>query len=177
MATNTMTTKTAMFAGGCFWCMQPSFDNATGVIETKVGYSGDSAKNATYEKVSSGTTKHREVIQITYDPAKTNFVNLVDIYLSNIDPTDEGGQFADRGYQYETVIYYDNEIESAAALQSLNAIANKFFPEKIRVKILPTSPFFEAENYHQKYYQKNSVHYNAYKIGSGRASFIEKHKD
>ena len=167
-------TKNAMFAGGCFWCMQPSFDNAMGVVATSVGYSGGTKETATYEQVSSGTTGHAEVIQVMYDPSKIAYEKLLETYLENIDPTDAQGQFADKGKHYQTAIYYADDAQKLAAEKALAAIAPKFAPKPIVVKILPTTPFFAAEEYHQKYYQKNSADYDAYKKGSGRAGYIEK---
>lgn len=172
MAANT--TKTAMFAGGCFWCMQPAFDTTAGVTATSVGYAGGDAKTANYDAVSTGKTGHVEVIQVTYDPAQVAYEKLLETYLENIDPTDAEGQFADKGSQYTTAIYYADAAQKAAAEKALAAIAPKFAPAPIVVKILPDTPFYAAEDYHQKYYQKKSVHYNAYKQGSGRAAYIEK---
>jgi methionine-S-sulfoxide reductase len=167
-------TATALFAGGCFWCMQPAFDNAVGVTATSVGYSGGAKETATYEQVSTDTTGHAEVIQVTYDPGKIAYEKLLETYLENIDPTDAEGQFADKGKHYQTAIYYADDAQKLAAEKALAAIAPKFAPTPIVVKIKPATPFYGAEEYHQKYYQKNSAHYNAYKKGSGRAAYIEK---
>ncbi len=167
-------TKTAMFAGGCFWCMQPAFDGTKGVISTSVGYSGGEAKTATYEQVSTGTTGHEEVIQVTYDPKQVGYEALLETFFENIDPTDEGGQFADRGSQYKTAIYFADDAQKNAAQKALDTLAVKFAPAPIKVALKPATPFYAAEDYHQKYYQKNSAHYNAYKHGSGRADYIEK---
>lgn len=167
-------TRTAVFAGGCFWCMQPSFDNTKGVTKTLVGYSGGEAKTATYDQVSSGHTGHYEAIEITYDPSMVKYEALLTIYLENIDPTQADGQFNDRGEHYKTVIFYANDAEKLAAEKALAAIAPKFAPAPIVVKLLPAKPFYAAEDYHQKYYEKNSIHYNAYKVGSGRAGYIKR---
>jgi methionine-S-sulfoxide reductase len=167
-------TQTALFGGGCFWCMQPSFDATKGVVATSVGYAGGEAKTATYDAVSTGTTSHVEVIQVTFDPQHVSYEWLLEIYLENIDPTDEGGQFADRGPQYHTVIFYENAAQHDAAKKALAAIAPKFAPAPIAVRLREIAPFYPAEDYHQRYYQKNSAHYNTYKKGSGRADFIEK---
>ncbi len=169
----TPATQTALFAGGCFWCMQPAFDNTPGVIATNVGYTGGDAKTANYDAVSSGKTDHVEAIQVTYDPTKVKYEALVETYWENIDPTDAGGQFADRGTQYHTAIFYADDAQKAAAEKSKAALATKFAPKPIVVNILPAKPFYAAEDYHQKYYQKNSIHYNAYKHGSGRADYIK----
>jgi methionine-S-sulfoxide reductase len=111
---------------------------------------------------------------VTYDPKKVSYERLLTIYLENIDPTQADGQFADRGPQYHTAIFYADEAQKAAAEKALKAIEAKFAPEPIVVKLLPAKPFYAAEDYHQKYYEKNSVHYNAYKRGSGREGFIER---
>lgn len=165
---------TAVFAGGCFWCMQPGYDKNEGVISTLVGYSGGDAKTATYEQVSSGKTEHLEVIEVTYDPKKVSYDTLLTIYLENIDPTQADGQFADRGAHYQTAIFYADAAQKSAAEKALKAIEAKFAPKPIVVKLLPAKPFYAAEDYHQKYYEKNSTHYNAYKRGSGRAGYIER---
>ncbi len=166
--------QNALFGGGCFWCMQPAFDNTKGVISTSVGYAGGAAEDATYEKVSTGKTQHVEVIQVTFDPALVPYETLLTIYLENIDPTDGEGQFADRGPQYVPVVFTQNAAQEAAAKTALEAIAKKFAPQPIKVAIRPASPFYAAEDYHQKYYEKNALRYNAYKHGSGRAGYIEK---
>lgn len=168
-------TITALFGGGCFWCMQPAFDTTPGVISTSVGYAGGEAKTATYEQVSTGTTGHVEVIQVTYDPQKVSYEKLLGIYLENIDPTDADGQFADKGSQYRTAIYYADASQKNAAEKALSALAPKFAPAPIVVQIKPATAFYAAEEYHQKYYLKNKLHYNAYKHGSGRSAFIEDH--
>jgi methionine-S-sulfoxide reductase len=166
-------TQTAMFAGGCFWCMQYAFDRTKGVTSTLVGYSGGEAKTATYEQVSSGTTGHSETIQVTYDPAQTKYEALVETYLENIDPTDPNGQFADQGTQYMPAIFYADDAQKKAAEKALAAIAPKF-NKPIVVKVKPAKPFYAAEEHHQKYYQKNPDHFQAYEQGSGRADFIER---
>lgn len=165
---------TAVFAGGCFWCMQPSFDATEGVSKTLVGYSGGDAKTATYDQVSSGKTEHLEAIEITFDPSKVTYEKLLQTYLENIDPTQADGQFADRGPHYHTAIFYADAAQKTAAEKALKALEPKFAPQPIVVKLLPAKPFYAAEEYHQKYYEKNAVHYNAYKRGSGRAGFIER---
>lgn len=181
-ATTPSATATALFAGGCFWCMQPAFDCAPGVSATQVGYTGGAASTATYEQVSRGDTGHVEAIQVTYDPAQVTYAHLLKTYLENIDPTDGEGQFADRGTHYMPAIYYADTTQQQTAEQALAAIAPKFAPQPISVKLLPASAFYVAEAYHQKYYEKNATHYNAYKVGSGRASYLENtwkknHKD
>ena len=134
-------TKTAIFAGGCFWCIQPAFDKANGVIKTVVGYSGGTEPNPTYQLISSERTNYRESIEITYDPAKISYEQLLDIYWRQIDPTQADGQFTDK---------------------------------PIVTEILPAMKFYPAEAYHQKYYQQNSEHFEAFEQGSGRVSFKKK---
>lgn len=166
-------TKTAIFAGGCFWCMQPGFDTTPGVVKTEVGYSGGHVANPTYEQVISDTTGHYEAIAVTYDPAKVDYAKLLDIYWENIDPLDAGGQFADRGEHYHTVIFVADDTQRAAAEASKKAIEAKFAPKPVATKILPAKPFYAAEDYHQKYYEKNKLRYNAYKYGSGRVDRLQ----
>lgn len=159
----------AIFAGGCFWCMQPEFDNAQGVIKTEVGYTGGALSAPTYENHSG----HVEAIQITYDPEKISYPSLLKIYWSNIDPFDDGGQFADRGEAYMTVIFYGDEKEKAVAEASKKAISDKFDGRVVATKLRPRMPFYVAEDYHQKYYEKNGVRYKMYKYGSGRVKKLE----
>lgn len=164
--------ETAMFGGGCFWCMQPSFDNTEGVISTRVGYTGGSAETAHYDAVSTGKTGHVEVIEIRFNPAKVNYEKLVEIYFENIDPTDGGGQFADRGSQYMPVIYYVNAAQQQTAESVKKGVAEKL-KKSIAVTLKPATPFYVAEDYHQRYYEKNALRYNAYKQGSGRADGLK----
>ena len=168
-------TRTAIFAGGCFWCMQPPFDNAKGVVKTVVGYSGGSAEDASYEKVSAHRTKHREVIEVTYDPAQISYNELVDIFWRQINPTQADGQFHDIGLSYQAAVFYGNEEEKRAAEISKEKLSQSGkFSKPIVTEILPAQPFYPAENHHQKYYLKNAAAYKAYHIGSGRLSFLEK---
>jgi methionine-S-sulfoxide reductase len=160
--------QTAIFAGGCFWCMQPSFDETQGVSKTEVGYTGGASANPTYEQVTRGDSGHVEAIRVTYDPEEVPYSKLLDIYWQNIDPFDAGGQFADRGEQYHTAIFVEGEEQKKAAEASKAALEKKFAPQKVATAILPAQPFYVAEDYHQKYYQKNSARYTMYKYGSGR---------
>lgn len=161
-------TDTAIFAGGCFWCMQPEFDNLPGVSKTMVGYSGGTVANPTYEQVSTDTTGHYEAIEITYDPAQVSYAQLLDIYWHNIDPLDAGGQNYDRGQHYQTAIFTNSDAQLSAAEESKKKVALFFAPRPVATKILPAKPFYAAEDYHQKYYEKSSIRYKAYKTGSGR---------
>ncbi len=168
-----MSEKTAIFAGGCFWCMQHPFDEHDGVISVTVGYAGGGGDTATYEKVSTGTSGHREVFEVKYDPAKVNYEQLLEIFWQNIDPFQGDGQFHDRGHQYTTAIYYNDEAEKAAAEKSKTEYEKKF-TRKIETEITPTVKFHPAEDYHQSYYKKNPLRYSMYSQGSGRKGKLEK---
>jgi peptide methionine sulfoxide reductase msrA/msrB len=167
--------KTAVFGGGCFWCMEPPFEQLEGVVEVMAGYSGGDEENPTYEEVSGGRTSHIESVRVVYDPEKISFKELLDTFWRYIDPTDPGGQFADRGDHYKTAIFYNDPEEKKIAEQSLAELeASGVFSRPIATAIRPAKPFYPAEDYHQDYYKKNVNHYEAYKIGSGRAGFLEK---
>ena len=165
-------TKTAIFAGGCFWCIQPAFDKATGVIKTVVGYSGGTEPNPTYELVTSEKTRYRESIEITYDPTKISYGQLLDIYWRQIDPTQADGQFTDIGPSYRAAIFYSSDDEKKKAEASKEKLARSGkFNKPIVTEILPAMKFYPAEAYHQKYYQQNPEHFEAFEKGSGRVSF------
>ena len=167
--------KIAVFGGGCFWCMEPPFEQLEGVIDVMAGYSGGDEKNPTYEEVSSGRTGHIESVQVVYDPEKISFKELLDTFWRYIDPTDPGGQFADRGEHYKTAIFYNDQEEKNIAEQSREGLdASGVFDRPIATAIRPAKPFYPAEEYHQDYYKKNVTHYEAYKVGSGRAGFLER---
>jgi methionine-S-sulfoxide reductase len=168
-------TRTAVFAGGCFWCIQPAFDKAKGVIKTVVGYSGGSEPNPTYELVASEKTGHRESIQITYDPAKISYDQLLEIYWRQIDPTQADGQFTDIGPSYRAAIFYGSDDEKRVAETSKEKLARSGkFNKPIVTQILPAMKFYPAEANHQKYYQQNPEHFEAFEEGSGRVSFKKK---
>jgi methionine-S-sulfoxide reductase len=168
-------TKTAIFAGGCFWCIQPAFDKATGVIKTVVGYSGGTEPNPTYERVSSEKTGYRESIEITYDPIKISYDQLLGIYWRQIDPTQADGQFTDIGPSYRAAIFYnDNEEKKIAEASKQKLARSGKFDKPIVTEILPAMKFYPAETYHQKYYQQNPGHFEAFEKGSGRVSFEKK---
>lgn len=168
-------TRTAVFAGGCFWCIQPAFDKAKGVTKTVVGYCGGSEPNPTYELVSSEKTGHRESIQITYDPAKISYDQLLEIYWRQIDPTQADGQFTDIGPSYRAAIFYGNDNEKRVAETSKEKLARSGkFNKPIVTEVLPVMKFYPAEAYHQKYYQQNPEHFEAFEEGSGRTSFKKK---
>jgi peptide methionine sulfoxide reductase msrA/msrB len=168
-------TKTAIFAGGCFWCMQPPYDQAKGVVKTVVGYTGGSEADASYEKVSGHRTKHREAIQVTYDPTQISYEQLLDIFWRQINPTQADGQFHDIGLSYQAAIFYGNEEEKKTAEASKEKLGKSGrFQKPIVTEILPLMNFYPAEDYHQKYYLKNPADFEAYHVGSGRVSFLGK---
>jgi methionine-S-sulfoxide reductase len=168
-------TKTAILAGGCFWCIQPAFDKAKGVIKTVVGYCGGTEPNPTYALVSSEKTGYRESIQITYDPAKISYDQLLDIYWRQIDPTQADGQFTDIGPSYRAAIFFSNDDEKKIAEASKEKLARSGkFKKPIVTELLPSMKFYPAEAYHQKYYQQNPEHFEAFEQGSGRVSFQKK---
>ena len=159
----------ATFAGGCFWCMEPPFDKLPGVTSTISGYAGGKTVNPTYEQVSSGTTGHAEVVQVTYDPKVVSYEKLLEVFWVNIDPTVKDRQFCDGGNQYRTAIFYHDEAQRKAAESSRAALEkSKPFKEPIVTPIEMAGAFYPAEDYHQDYYKKNPVRYNFYRNGCGR---------
>src|SRR4030095_15867273 len=165
-------TRTAVFAGGCFWCIQPAFDEAPGVIKTVVGYCGGTEPNPTYKLVTSEKTKYRESIEITYDPAKISYDQLLDIYWRQIDPTQSDGQFTDIGPSYRAAIFYGNADEKKIAEASKEKLTRSGkFKKPLVTERLPAMKFWPAEDYHQKYYRQNPEHFEAFEEGSGRVSF------
>ncbi|WP_043930400.1 peptide-methionine (S)-S-oxide reductase MsrA [Bacillus sp. EB01] len=163
----------ATFAGGCFWCMVQPFDEQPGIEKIVSGYTGGHKENPTYEEVCSDTTGHYEAVQITFDPEVFPYKKLLELYWQQIDPTDAGGQFNDRGLSYRTAIFYHSEEQRQLAEQSKQDLAaSGKFSKPIVTEILPAKTFYPAEEKHQDYYKKNSFHYNMYKEGSGRAPFI-----
>ncbi|MEK3797441.1 peptide-methionine (S)-S-oxide reductase MsrA [Peribacillus sp. FSL H8-0477] len=166
----------ATFAGGCFWCMVKPFHEQPGIEAVYSGYTGGSTENPTYEEVCSDRTGHYEAVQITYNPEVFPYEKLVDLFWQQIDPTDEGGQFGDRGSSYQTAIFYHSEQQKQTAEASKEKLSQSGrFSKSIVTPILPASVFYPAETYHQDYYKKQPAHYNAYRIGSGRAGYIERH--
>ena len=165
----------ATFAGGCFWCMEPAFEKLDGVSDVVVGYTGGSAKNPTYEEVSGGTSGHLEAIQVTYDPRKISYGQILDAFWRQVDPTDPGGQFVDRGGQYLTAIFYHNAEQKKMAEESKAALEKECrYSKPIVTKILPATEFYLAEDYHQEYPAKNPVRYKFYRYNSGRDKYLEK---
>ena len=159
----------ATFAAGCFWCVEPPFDKVPGVVSTTSGYAGGRVKNPTYEQVSEGSTGHAEVVQVAFDPARVSYEQLVEIFWRNVDPTDAGGQFCDRGSQYRSAIFYEGEAQKRAALQSKRALeASGRLKKPIVTEIAPLEAFYPAEGYHQDFCRKSPGRYNAYRAGCGR---------
>ena len=159
--------KQAVFAGGCFWCMEKPFDHLEGVISTTSGFSGGRVVNPSYKGVSQGGTGHIEVISVIYDDAKVSYEKLLETYWANVDPVDAGGQFCDRGHTYSTAIFYKDEAEKALAEQSKVSIAKKL-DQDIATQILAFEAFYPAEDYHQNYYKTNPVKYKLYRWRCGR---------
>ncbi len=164
----------ATFAGGCFWCMESPFEERGGVIEVIAGYIGGHTENPTYEEVSSGRTGYVEAVQVTYDSSKISYQELLDIFWRQIDPTDQGGQFADRGSQYKTVIFYHNKEQELLAKSSRQRLIDeRKFKRPIVTEILEAGTFYKAEDYHQDYYKKCPLPFKTYKAASGREKFIK----
>lgn len=159
--------QTAIFAMGCFWCAQSDMDKVPGVIQTVVGYTGGDAKDATYETVSAGGTKHYEAIKVTYDDKKINYSQLLNAFWHNVDPLDAEGQFCDKGLQYRAAIFYSTPEEKQLA-ESSKAALEKSGIKPIATLILPATSFYPAETYHQNYYKINPVRYNYYRYSCGR---------
>jgi methionine-S-sulfoxide reductase len=166
----------ATFAGGCFWCMETPFTNIEGVIEVLSGYTGGHKDKPTYEEVSAGGTGHVEAVQVTFNPKKISYEKLLDAFWRSHDPTDPDGQFADRGDQYRSAIFYHSPEQKRLAESSKGQLENSHrFPKKVITAILPFTKFYPAEQYHQHYCKKNSNAYEIYRRGSGRDAFIEKY--
>lgn len=153
----------ATFAGGCFWCMEAPFEELNGAISVVSGYTGGSAENANYESIGKGTTQHREAIQITFDPSKISYEEILASFWQNIDPFDSGGQFCDRGFQYSPAIFTHDDGQRKSALASKKKLADTFTGKEIAVPILRAKHFYPAEDYHQDYYRKNPKRYKAYR--------------
>ena len=163
---------TALFAGGCFWCMEPPFEKLKGVVSVYSGYTGGVTKNPTYEEVSAGGTGHYEAVLVTYDPRQVSYATLLDVFWRNVDPLDAGGQFCDKGDQYRAAIFYGTPAERQLAEQSKAKIAQTR-RWKVATAIFPRGPFYLAESYHQDYYKKNPVRYKFYRFNCGRDHRLE----
>jgi len=166
-ATKNSNSQKAIFAGGCFWCMEPPFDKLDGVISTTSGYTAGHQKNPTYKQVSAGVTGHTEAIEIVFDPDKVSYEKLLEVFWLNIDPLNAKGQFCDYGTQYRTGIYYLDEQQQKLAEASLAGIKSKL-NKPIATEIKAATQFYPAEDYHQNYYQVNPVRYNYYRWSCGR---------
>lgn len=168
-------TQTATFAGGCFWCMEAPFEPLGGVVSVTSGYTGGAKPDPTYEEVCSGTTGHAESVQIVYDPSTISYEQLLEVFWRNIDPTTPNQQFADKGTQYRSAIFYHDDKQQRAAEASKQRLAKSGkFTLPLVTEITPASTFYPAEDYHQDYYKKNPLRYHAYKIGSGRAGYLKR---
>lgn len=169
-----MKKEVATFAGGCFWCLEEAFSDIEGVIEVLSGYSGGHVEYPTYEEVCEGKTGHREAIQVIYDSDIVSYEELLGVFWTNIDPTDPYGQFADKGEQYKTAIFYHSEDQKNLALKTKKLIEDaKIFKKPIATEILPFKNFYPAEDYHQEFYKNNPIRYCTYKYFSGRERFIK----
>jgi peptide methionine sulfoxide reductase msrA/msrB len=170
-----MAMEKATFAGGCFWCMEPPFEKLDGVSEVISGFMGGSESNPSYKQVASGRTGHLEVVQVTFDPQKVSYRDLLEVFWRNIDPTDSGGQFVDRGKQYTTAIFYHNPEQKQAAQKSKQSMEKSGrFKKTIVTPIIPAKKFYAAEDEHQDYYKTNALKYKYYRYRSGRDEYINK---
>lgn len=168
-----LASQKAVFAGGCFWCMQAPFDRLPGVISTTVGYTGGRVANPTYEQVSHENTGHAEAVEVLFDPKKISYEKILDVYWHQIDPTTVDAQFVDVGDSYRTAIFYQNEEQKKSAEASKAAWEKKgTFKKPIVTQIVSAGPFYKAEDYHQSYYKKNPVRYNFYRSRSGRDRYL-----
>lgn len=167
--------KKAVFAGGCFWCVESDFEKLEGVSEVISGYTGGRVANPGYKQVSAGGTGHLEAVEVIYDPRVVTYEKLLDYFWRHVNPTDPGGQFVDRGAQYRTAIFYHTQEEKEAAEASKRALdASGVLDKPVATEILPAGPFYRAEEYHQDYYKKSKLSYKFYRYNSGRDQFIEK---
>ncbi len=165
----------ATFAGGCFWCMEPPFDELDGVVKTTSGYTGGRVPNPSYEQVSDGGTGHLEAVEVTYDPKKVSYGKLLEVFWRNIDPTDANGQFCDRGEQYATAIFFHDEEQRRLAEESKRTLVDSGrFKKAVATPIRSATAFFAAEEYHQDYYVKNPIRYKFYRTGCGRDRALDK---
>ena len=163
----------ATFAGGCFWCMEPPFDELPGVVTTTSGYTGGSKVSPTYEEVSSGTTGHAEAVQVRFDPARISYEKLLDVFWRNIDPLVKDRQFCDSGDMYRTGVFYLDEEQKKLAEETKQKVAAKFAPRVVYTEISKADTFYPAEDYHQDYYKKNEARYNFYRWNCGRDQRLE----
>ncbi|MBD3323714.1 peptide-methionine (S)-S-oxide reductase MsrA [candidate division KSB3 bacterium] len=163
----------ATFAGGCFWCMEPPYDDLEGVVSTTSGYIGGHKDNPTYEEVSAGITGHAEAVEVLYDPSQVSYQELLDVFWRNIDPTVKDKQFCDHGDQYRTAIFYHNDEQKRLAEASKQALIDSQRFDQVYTEIVPATTFYAAEEYHQDYYQKNPLRYKFYRHACGRDERLE----
>ena len=171
-ATDTSRLATAVFASGCFWCSESDFEKVPGVVDAVSGYTGGTIANPTYDQVSEGTTGHREVVQVRYDPRRVSYAQLLDAFWKNVDPFDAQGQFCDKGYQYTAAIYTANPVERRQAEASREAAAKRL-GRPVATAIEEAATFYVAEEYHQAYYRKNPLRYRYYRSSCGRDRRLE----
>ncbi|HQR53230.1 MAG TPA: peptide-methionine (S)-S-oxide reductase MsrA [Burkholderiales bacterium] len=158
----------AIFAGGCFWCVEADFEKLPGVTRAESGYTGGKVQNPTYEQVSAGGTGHAESVRVWYDPQQVSYEQLLDYFWHHVDPTVKDRQFCDVGAQYRTAIFYENDAQRAAAEASKTALEKEGRLPRIYTEIVPAGPFYVAEDYHQDYYKKNPIRYRYYRTSCGR---------
>jgi peptide-methionine (S)-S-oxide reductase len=164
----------AIFAGGCFWCMEPPYDELDGVVSTTSGYIGGKIANPTYEEVSAGGTGHAEVVKVVYDPAKIGYAELLNVFWHNIDPLTANAQFCDHGSQYRSAIFYMGEEQERLAKESKKVLETSgWFDQPIVTEIVPANEFYAAEDYHQDYYEENPIRYKFYRYACGRSQRLE----
>ena len=166
-------TAKAIFAGGCFWCVEADFDKVPGVISTTSGYLNGKTKNPTYKEVSAGGSGHVEAVEIVYDPAKITYAKLLDVFWRNIDPLVKDRQFCDSGDMYRTGIYFLDDEQKKLAEEKKKAVQAKFAPRAVYTEIVKADTFYKAEEYHQDYYKKNEARYNFYRWNCGRDQRLE----
>jgi len=165
--------QTAIFAGGCFWCMEHPFEVIEGVIDVVAGYTGGDEIDPTYQEVASGETEHLEAVRVVFDPSKVSYETLLDVYWRQVDPTDASGQFVDRGSHYNTAIFFKNDKQQAIAEQSKEKVNNsECYSKPIVTEIRPAGEFYDAESYHQDYHKTNPLRYKYYRQSSGRDRYL-----
>jgi peptide-methionine (S)-S-oxide reductase len=164
-------TRTAIFAGGCFWSMHKAFEGVSGITNTVAGYTGGHVPNPSYHDVTAGDTGHREAVLVSYDPNVISYEKLLEVYWQHVDPFDDKGQFCDKGAQYRSAVYYRDDAQKQAAIESkmlIEADSARFGASSVATELLPAAPFYAAEDYHQRYYEKNTLRYNYYSSRCGR---------
>jgi peptide-methionine (S)-S-oxide reductase len=166
-------TARAIFAGGCFWCVEADFDKVPGVVSTTSGYIGGTVANPTYNQVSAGSTGHAEAVEIVYDPGKVTYAKLLDVFWHNVDPLVKDRQFCDSGDQYRTAIFYVDDEQKKLAEETKKQVEAKFAPRMVYTQIVQAGPFYKAEEYHQDYYKKNEARYKFYRWNCGRDQRLE----